>query len=303
MNDDAGIIGKNKKRTALIFFGLFALTVALYSFCLDLPFMCDDYFGIAALSGERYYPPTDPLFYNIHDYITPSSDREFPQTVPWWTSPDTKLLFLRSFSGFLLKIDYLIWGKDPFGFHLSNIVIHGLACAFVFLVGRLLFRRNDVALVAALVFAGHLYHSFVVPWVSERASVISLLLGLLGLYGHILYRKGKSWRWELLAWGVFILAFLSRESGSTCLISYFLYDFFIWRKEHPEQWSGIVRSFLYYCMLSIPLFVFISYFIWAGYGVEGYYSIADGGASTTEQILYIIKNFIFYAQALLFFNR
>jgi hypothetical protein len=301
MNDDSGVIGTNRNRTALIFFGLFALTVAAFSFCLNLPFMCDDFFGIAALSGERYYPNMDRFFYNIHDYIVPSVEREFPQTVPWWTSPDTKLAFLRTFSGLTLKLDYLIWGKNPFGFHLTNIMIHGLACAFLFLIGRILFRRDLVAAVGALVFTGHMSHAFVVPWVAERASVLSMLLGLMGLYAHILYRKGKGGRWELFAWLLFILAFFTRESGSTCLITYFLYDLFLWRKECPEQWPGIVRSFLYYCMLSIPLFLFIAYFVYAGYGVEGYYTIADGGASTTELILYIVKNLFFYAQGLLFF--
>jgi len=302
MNDGEGIIGTHRKRTALIFFGLFALTVASFSFCLNLPFMCDDFFGIAALSGDRYYPNMDRFFYNIHDYIAPSVDREFPQTVPWWTSPDTKLLFLRTFSGLTLKLDYLIWGRNPFGFHLTNIMIHGLACAFLFLIGRILFRRDLPAAVAALVFTGHLYHAFVVPWVAERASVLSMLLGLAGLYAHILYRKGRSGGWELLGWGAFILAFFTRESGATCLIAYFLYDFFVWKNECPERWPGIVRVFLYYCVLSVPLFLFVAYFVWAGYGVEGYYSIADGGATVRELILYIVKNLIFYVQALLFFN-
>lgn len=302
MNDEPGVIGTNRKRTALIFLGLFAFTVAAYSFVLDLPFMCDDFFGIAALSGERYYPNPDPIFYNIHDYIVPSVEREYPQTVPWWTSPDTKLSFLRTFAGITLKGDYLVWGKDPFGFHLTNIMIHGLACAFVFLIARILLRRDGVAVVAALIFTGHMCHSFVVPWVAERASVLSMLLGLAGLYAHILYRRGRGAGWELAGWLCFILALFTRESGSTCLITYFLYDVFIWRKEQPEAWPGIVRLFLYYCMLSIPLFLFIAYFIYAGYGVEGYYTIADGGASTTELVLYILKNVIFYAQGLLFFS-
>ena len=302
MNGEATAGARNGKRTVWFFFGLFALTVAAYSFSLDLPFMCDDFFGMAALSGQRYDPGIDSVFYNIYDYIAPSENREFPQTVPWWTSADTKLLFLRPLTGLSLKLDYLIWGKNPFGFHLTNIVMHGLACAFLFLIGRILFRRDLPALVAALVFTGHLYHAFVVPWVADRANVLSMLLGLMGLYAHILYRKGRSGRWELAAWGLFILAFLTRESGSTCLVAYFLYDLFLWRKERPDRWPGIVRVFLYYCALSVPLFLFMGYFVWAGYGVEGYYSIAHGDATTMEMVFYILKNVIFYAQALLFFN-
>jgi len=298
---DTGVIGTHRGRTALIFLGLFAFTVAAYSFVLDLPFMCDDFFGIAALSGERYYPNPDPIFYNIHDYIVPSVEREHPQTVPWWTSPDTKLSFLRTFATITLKGDYLVWGRNPFGFHLTNIMIHGLACAFLFLIARILLRRDGPAVAAALIFTGHMCHSFVVPWVAERASVLSMLLGLAGLYGHILYRRGRGRGWELAAWLCFILAFFTRESGSTCLITYFLYDVFVWRRERPERWPGIVRLFLYYCLLSIPLFLFIAYFIHAGYGVEGYYTIADGGASTTDVILYVFKNLVFYAQGLLFF--
>ena len=299
---DAGMIGKDRKKTALWFFWLFVISVLAYSYSLDLPFMCDDYYGFAALSGQGYYPPMDTVFYNIYDYITPSVNREFPQIVPWWTSPDTKLLFLRPLTSLALKLDYLIWNKNAFGFHLSNIVIHGLACAFLFMVGRLLFKRNLVAAIAALIFIGHMYNAFVVPWSAERSSVLSMLLGLMGLYGHILYRSGKSWVWEVLAWFAFILAFLSRESGATCLITYFLFDFFIWRKECPEKWPGIILNFLYYALLSIPLFLFMAYFVKAGYGVVGYYSILQENQSFWAMASYIVKNVFLYIESLLFFN-
>ena len=294
--------GNKMPRTWVLALVVFMFPILLYGFTVNLPFMCDDFYGHAALSGNGYLPPKDKYFYNIYDYIDPDVNREYPQIVPWWTSQDVKLLFFRPLTSLSLRLDLEIWGKRPFGFHLTNILLLGLICLFLFLVGRQLFQSDVIAFWGSLIFCAHPYNAFVVPWCAERASLLSMLLGLTGLYFHIRYRtEGGKKGWEFIAWLSFIFAFLARESGAICLITYFLYDFFIWRKEQGDRWPGIIRLGVYYTLLCIPLGIFVGYYVWAGYGVRGYYSIFDEGGPLSSSMFYIAKNVFLYSFALLFF--
>jgi hypothetical protein len=50
-------------------------------------------------------------------------------------------------------IDFLIWGSRPFGFHLTNLIIHAANAVLVFfLISRFRVKRS-VAFLAALIFA------------------------------------------------------------------------------------------------------------------------------------------------------
>ena len=68
-------------------------------------------------------------------------------------------------------VEYQIWGTSPFGYHSSNVLLHGL-CAFFFF---LLLRRLKLpgAWLAAAVFALHPVHTESVAWIMERKNVLS----------------------------------------------------------------------------------------------------------------------------------
>ncbi len=297
-------MSENRLRTSLLLLASGILPLLLYSFVLDLPFMCDAHFGVAGAAGETYTVTGE---YRVDNPIDPEVFQVFPQTVPWWTSPDAMLLFLRPLVNLSAQIDYLIWGKNTFGFHLTNLVFHSLACLFLFLVGRRLLKNDWAAFLAVMIFSNHLYNALVVAWVAERASVLTMAFGLAGLYAHIRFRDGerRAWIWEFAAWLLFVLAFLARESGSLCLVTYFLYDVFIWHPERTGSGPGWVRWFIrlisYYAVLCIPLGLFIVYFKVAGYGVVGHYSILDEGVPAGSVLAYILKNIILYLLSMFFF--
>jgi hypothetical protein len=293
--------GWNRGKVLLYALVVLGFSLLVFGFSVGLPFMCDDFCGFSSVTGDRYYPAKDKIFYNIYDYIDPHVKRIYPQALPWWTSLDMKLLFLRPLPSITLKWEVDFWGKNPAPLHLTNVVLFGMAAVFLFLLGRQLFRSDEVGLLSALIFATHLCNSFVVPWVAERASVLSMFFGVGGLALHVGFRRSGRRRWEFLAWLCFILSFLSRESGAICLITYFLYDLLVWRKEAPQKWPGFFRLVFTYALLCIPLGVFVIYFVASGYGVHGYYSIIDGKTPLLQVSIYLAKNVFLYAFGLLYF--
>jgi tetratricopeptide (TPR) repeat protein len=70
-------------------------------------------------------------------------------------------------------VEYQIWGLHPVGYHLVNILLHGLNAVLLWL----LLRRLEVpgGWVAAMVFALHPVQVETVAWVTERKNVLSAL--------------------------------------------------------------------------------------------------------------------------------
>src|SRR5438128_5620023 len=83
-----------------------------------------------------------------------------------------------------LGLDYLLWGMNPLGYHLTSLLLHAAnAVVFFFVVRRILTlalpsseRGHALAVsagVAALVFAIHPLRVESVAWVTERRDVLS----------------------------------------------------------------------------------------------------------------------------------
>ena len=120
-------------------------------------------------------------------------------------------------------LDHAVWGMNPFGYHLTNVVLHGLNAGLFFLiVMRLLARatewpegmRRVAGVVATLFFAVHPLRAESVAWVTERRDVLSGFFFLLSVLGYLMAqeRQGRARRVRLVASVVaFALALLSKS--------------------------------------------------------------------------------------------
>ena len=78
--------------------------------------------------------------------------------------------------------DFRLWGTNPFGYHLTNILLHAMNTLLVFLLVLLLFpRRRGTALAAAILFAVHPVHAESVAWIAGRTDLIATLFMLAAL--------------------------------------------------------------------------------------------------------------------------
>ena len=83
-------------------------------------------------------------------------------------------------------IEHHLWGLDPRGYHIDNVVLHAVNAILVWLV----LRRLGVpgAWVAGAVFALHPAHVESVAWVTERRNTLSCLFYLLSIFAYLGFR-------------------------------------------------------------------------------------------------------------------
>jgi protein O-mannosyl-transferase len=121
-------------------------------------------------------------------------------------------------------LDFVLWGMNPFGYHLTSLVVFAANAPTLYFVTRRLLRSASSfdegtltvsAVAATLFFALHPLRAESVAWATERRDVLS---GLFFLLTVLLYLKahdriGAQRRWLLAASvGLYVLALVSKAS-------------------------------------------------------------------------------------------
>jgi len=136
-----------------------------------------------------------------------------------------------------LGLDYAIWGMNPFGYHLVNLLLHAVNAALLYWIARRLFAAQPLvgdgaetssselalaAAVAALVFAIHPLRVESVAWITERRDVLSGAFYLATILFYLRWidrrdaaaARGESvWPVSASAITMFVLALLSKATA------------------------------------------------------------------------------------------
>jgi len=83
-----------------------------------------------------------------------------------------------------LMLDAELFGKGPAGPHLTNLLLHAVNTALLFLLLRRLTAATWRSALVAALFALHPLHVESVAWVTERKDVLSAFFGLLSLWAY-----------------------------------------------------------------------------------------------------------------------
>ncbi|HVO29804.1 MAG TPA: tetratricopeptide repeat protein [bacterium] len=110
-------------------------------------------------------------------------------------------------------LDDTIWGMSPFGFHLTNLLLHLATAAGVGALARRRVGSDMGAMFAGLVFALQPANAEVVAYVSGRSTglMTALLVAALLAREHARDDAGRARRWATLEVAFFALACLAKE--------------------------------------------------------------------------------------------
>lgn len=223
-----------------------------------------------------------------------------------FTTYDPELYIPLTFMSY--QVDEAIWGMNPFGFHLTNLVLHTLNAVLVWWLMMLLMRSFQLsafgfqenhknkergtgnrqranaitALFVALLWAVHPLNTEAVAWASARKDVLSTFFFLASIGTYLSWREGRGRRWY---WGSILLhlcGLLSKVMTLTLPIILLLLDCWQGRKiDRKALWEKTP-----YFLLSAIL------------GVVGLFGKQSAlGASTFwEKFLMAPKSAVFYIQ-------
>ena len=172
-------------------------------------------------------------FVNWDDFETIVENQNF-RGFSWshlrWMFTTFHLGHYQPLSWLTFSLDYLLWGQDPFGYHLTNILLHSANAVLFYFVSRRLLAlaarsAADLPLrlaagFAALIFSIHPLRVESVAWATERRDVLSgffLLLAVLSYLkavGPEMSRAGWQ-RWIAVSVTFYVLSLLSKASGMT----------------------------------------------------------------------------------------
>jgi len=164
-------------------------------------------------------------------------------------------------------LDYVLWGLDPRGYHLTSLLLHAANAALFYLVARRLLAAGFSlslpegkgtgavaagALVAALVFAVHPLRAESVVWVSERRDV---LCGLFYLLSVLAYLRGVAAgaaigrRWWVASVAAFAAALSSKAIAMTLPLSLLVMDMYPLDRRRVG-WRGLLVEKVPYGVLA-----------------------------------------------------
>lgn len=123
-------------------------------------------------------------------------------------------IYYRPVLGFSFVVDALIGRGSPWVFHLTNILLHGLAATAVFALLLKLTLSREAALLFAALFAAHPAHVHAVAWIPGRNDLLLAIFTLGAVISFIDYQRSPRTGALWTHLGLFALALLTKESAA-----------------------------------------------------------------------------------------
>ncbi len=111
--------------------------------------------------------------------------------------------------------EFSVWKINPFGYHLTNIVLHLINICLVFFLIRRMTGYSLAAWLAALLFAIHPMNVETVSWISTRGELMYALFWLLAMLNYFKYVQEDKRKYLYISMALYPLALLNKATAVT----------------------------------------------------------------------------------------
>ena len=122
-------------------------------------------------------------------------------------------------------VDHALFGLNPAGYHLFNLLLHILNTVLLFLILNRMTRALWPSAFVAALFAIHPLHVESVAWITERKDVLSTFFMMLTLGAYSYYVENREWKRYVLVLLFFTLGLMSKSMLVTLPFVLLLLDF------------------------------------------------------------------------------
>ena len=213
---------------------------------------------VAVITFIVFSPALRNGFVNWDDLETLVENQNF-RGFTWshlrWMFTTFHLGHYQPLSWLTFSLDYLLWGMDAFGYHLTNILLHSAnAVLFYFVTLRLLEIATPISSAvvlmlaagfSALVFAIHPLRVESVAWATERRDVLSAFFLLLTVLSYLKAvdpaNNTSGRRWIAVSAVLYVLSLLAKASGITLPLVLLVLDVYPLRRlgGGMGKWFGV----------------------------------------------------------------
>jgi protein O-mannosyl-transferase len=139
-----------------------------------------------------------------------------------------------------LMFDYQIFGLNPQGFHMVNLLFHILNTILLFLILRRMTKKLWPSAFVAALFAIHPLHVESVAWIAERKDVLSTFFWMLTMGAYSYYVEHPGFRRYFFVLLFFILGLMMKPMLITLPFALLLLDY--WPLQRFIEITGIEPS-------------------------------------------------------------
>jgi protein O-mannosyl-transferase len=206
-----------------------------------------------------------------------------------WTQPgSTRQYYPLVHSVFWLQ--HKLWGYQPLGYHLTNILLHAFSALLLLRILRQL--ELSGAWLAASIFALHPIQVESVAWISELKNALSGICYIASAFAYLNYDKKRKPSFYWLALGIFLLGLMSKTVIAT-LPAALLVVF--WWKRGRLSWKRDMIPLIPFFGLGLAFGLFSAWVERKFIGAEG----AEFAFTWIERFLIAGRAFWFYLGKLL----
>lgn len=169
---------------------------------------------------------------------------------------DVTLGYYRPLITLSYRLDRALWGMNPAGYHLTNLLLHLAATLLVYAVARRTLRQTAAAWTAAVLFAVLPAHAEAIGWIQGRVDLLAAALALVALWALLRSQEVQGrpgWGWGGAGALAFFLALLAKESAAPLPLAWAAWEIAAPEPERRRTWlarfAPLAVAFLAYWLL------------------------------------------------------
>lgn len=241
-----------------------------------------------SLSGAFFWDENNFIIHNLSIRHWTNIPDIFSHTIAYGSS--VFFNYYRPLQEFTYLIDYSFWELNPWGYHLTNIILHILVSTSVYYFVKLLTQNKHLSFFVSLLFISHPVHVESVACVSARGELVCALFVLLTCYFYIKHEQKISFFQIITIFFCCFFALLSKENSVILCLLLPAYHLIYKKKIHLFKATSIIASFALYVLIRLSILSSTG---------EGFLSKIDG---IGQRLPGVFEAFIHYCYLLLFPN-
>lgn len=214
---------------------------------------------------------------------------------PWrlLTSAGVTEDYYRPLSELSSAVDFWLWGWNPIGFRLTNLLLHLAATALVFRLATQWFGGAFLPFAAGLFFGLLPVHETSILWIPGRTDMLCAVFYLGSVSCLTEYATNNNLRNQWLALGLFLLALLSKEMAFSLPLVLVPVLWWVGRRHgRPLGFQRIARIVLPFLLLAAGVVVARWLLL------DNNLLLGGNGPHTETNILHIARNMAMFLAAL-----